>query len=310
MKKWITTLAVLILIFLIVLPYLLIPNSLHVTESVKANLKATSAFRTLLNNNDWHKWWPTKDIKKDSTWDYAGFTFKTGEHFYNAVSIDIFRGNIKRESRLNIIPLGNDSIFLVWEYTFPSSLNPFIRMNEYKESVASKKAMHKILENMQVFLNKPENIYGMKIHVEMAKDTTLISTKFRTSTYPSTAEIYQHIAALRDYAHKYQAKEINYPMLHVDKTDSGFESMVAISLNKALKSSGAFEFKRFVPWKVLTGEIRGGYSTISQAYAQFNYFIQDYNLLQMANSFESLVTDRSMEKDTAKWITRFYTPIP
>ena len=26
----------------------------------------------------------------------------------------------------------------------------------------------------------------------------------------------------------------------------------------------------------------------------------------MANSFESLVTDRSLEKDTTKWITRFY----
>ena len=62
--------------------------------------------------------------------------------------------------------------------------------------------------------------------------------------------------------------------------------------------------------EVLTAEVGGGYGAIRQAHTQFNYFIQDYSLLQMANSFESLVTDRSLERDTAKWITRFYTPIP
>jgi hypothetical protein len=310
MRKWIISLAILLFVFLLCLPYLLIPNSLHVSEAIKVNLRSTSAFRTLLNNRDWHKWWPVKQLKKDSSWSYDGYTFKISEHFYNAIGIDIQKGQVKKASRLNIISSGNDSVFLVWGYRVPASLNPFIRMKEYEESRGSKKAMQKILENMQVFLNNPENIYGMKIHVELSKDTTLISAKFRTSGYPSTAEIYRHINELRDYAKKNRAKENNYPMLRVDKIGDHYESMVALSVNKALKSDRKFEFKRFVPWKVLTAEIRGGDSTISKAYIQFNYFIQDYNLLQMANSFESLVTDRNQEKDTSKWITRFYTPIP
>ena len=311
MKKWIISLTVLLFIILLCLPYLLIPNSLRVSEVIRVNLKSTSAFRTLLNNSDWHRWWPSKEIKKgDSSWNYEGFTFTTDEHFYNAIGIDIQKGKIKRESRLNIIPVGIDSVVLVWEYRFPASLNPFIRMKEYKESAASKKAMYNILQSMQGFLNKPENIYGMNIHVELSKDTTLISTKFSTPIYPSTTEIYRHINELRIYARNNRAKENNYPMLHVDKVDNHYESMVALSLNKALKSSGNFEFKRFVPWKVLTAEVGGGYGAIRQAHTQFNYFIQDYSLLQMANSFESLVTDRSLERDTAKWITRFYTPIP
>jgi len=311
MKKWIIYLTILLFIILLCLPYLLIPNSLRVSEAIRVNLKSTSAFRTLLNDNDWHKWWPSKEIQKgDSSRNYAGFTFTTGEHFYNAIGIDIQKGKIKRESRLNIVPVGMDSVFLVWEYQFPASLNPFIRMKEYRESAASKKAMHDILQSMQGFLNKPENIYGINIHVELSKDTTLISTKFRTAGYPSTTEIYQHIKELRAYAKANQAKENNYPMLHVGRIDDHYESMVALSLNKALKSSGNFEFKRFVPWKVLTAEVRGGYGSIHQAHIQFNFFIQDYSLLQMANSFESLVTDRSLEKDTTKWITRFYTPIP
>jgi hypothetical protein len=311
MKKRIISLTTVLFIILLCLPYLLIPNTLRVSEATRVNIKSTSAFRTLLNNNDWIKWWPSKEVRKgDSSWPYAGFTFTTGEHFYNAIAIGIQKGKIKRGSRLNIIPLGIDSIFLVWEYRFPASLNPFIRMKEYKESVASKKAMRDILQSMQVFLNSPENIYGINIHVELAKDTTLISTKFRTAGYPTTAEIYEHIKELRLYAQKNQAKENNYPMLHIDSMDDHYESMVALSLNKALKNSGNFEFKRFVPWKVLTAEVKGGYGTIRQAHIQFNLFIQDYSLLQMANSFESLVTDRSLEGDSSKWITRFYTPIP
>jgi hypothetical protein len=38
--------------------------------------------------------------------------------------------------------------------------------------------------------------------------------------------------------------------------------------------------------------------------------MSDYQQTAMAIPFESLVTDRSREPDTLKWITNIYVPVP
>jgi hypothetical protein len=86
--------------------------------------------------------------------------------------------------------------------------------------------------------------------------------------------------------------------------------MVAIPVNKALKDEGKFILKRYVPWKEMMGEVTGGDSTISRGFSQFKIFLQEYQYMQMTTPFELLVTDRSREPDTTKWVTRFICPIP
>ena len=250
------------------------------------------------------------EISKDShPMVYEGYTFTITNHFYNAVGINMVKGGDIKETRINILPINADSVFAIWEYQIHSSLNPFKRIKDYREAVATRQAMHDILLHMKMFLDKTENVYGIDIHVEMSKDSTLITTKFRTKAYPTTEEIYHSISSLKTYIHNNKATENNFPMLHVEKHDD-FETMVAIPVNKQLKSSGKFIFKRFVPWKVLVARVQGGDSTLNRSFKEFKSYIQDYSLHEMANSFQSLVTDRSLEKDTSKWITQLITPIP
>jgi hypothetical protein len=61
---------------------------------------------------------------------------------------------------------------------------------------------------------------------------------------------------------------------------------------------------------VLRAEVKGGNATVEEALHQMKIFISDYQKTAMAIPFESLVTDRSKEPDTSKWITRIYTPVP
>ena len=48
-------------------------------------------------------------------------------------------------------------------------------------------------------------------------------------------------------------------MLNVKKlNESEFKTTVAIPINKVLPGNGKIFFRRFVPWKVLVAEVRGG----------------------------------------------------
>ena len=85
---------------------------------------------------------------------------------------------------------------------------------------------------------------------------------------------------------------------------------MAIPVNKELPGNNKISFSRFVPWKVLTAEVKGGNYTVEEAMHQMKVFISDYQKTAMAIPFESLVTDRSKEPDTLKWVTGIYTPVP
>jgi len=57
-------------------------------------------------------------------------------------------------------------------------------------------------------------------------------------------------------------------------------------------------------------DVIGGSYTVEDALKQMKIYMNDYQKRAMALPFQSLVTDRSKQPDTLKWITRIYTPIP
>ena len=60
---------------------------------------------------------------------------------------------------------------------------------------------------------------------------------------------------------------------------------------------------------ILITEVKGGSNKINNAYKQIRNYISDYNRIAPAIPFESLVTDRSKEPDSSKWVTRIYYPV-
>ena len=60
---------------------------------------------------------------------------------------------------------------------------------------------------------------------------------------------------------------------------------------------------------ILVGEVKGGLSTILNAEKQLANYVFDYGKASPAIPFQSLVTDRSLEADSSKWITRLNYPI-
>ncbi|HEU5365391.1 MAG TPA: hypothetical protein VFU62_07660 [Hanamia sp.] len=297
--------------------YIFIPSKLEISKVEYINCNVNGAFRVLSNEKTWHKWWPedTSVNKRNDTssylFFYKGYSYHLSEKLYNAMKLSITHANDTIESKIIIIKLNIDSVVVRWDCVLKTSFNPVSRILKYNEAENIKNNMSEILSGLRIFLDNKENIYGINLHVIMSKDSTMVLTKNFSSRYPTTDEIYMLIGNLKKYIASQKAKENNFPMLHVKKLeDSTFETMVAIPVNKELAGNGQISFSRFVPWKVLTAEVKGGDKTVQEALHQMKVFISDYQKTAMAIPFESLVTDRSKEPDTTKWITNIYTPVP
>jgi effector-binding domain-containing protein len=85
--------------------------------------------------------------------------------------------------------------------------------------------------------------------------------------------------------------------------------MLALPVNKILPDEGPFAFKRMVRGLILVAEIKGGPSTIENAFQVFKTYVEDHNYTEIALPFQSLITDRQAEPDTAKWVTKLYYPV-
>jgi hypothetical protein len=274
------------------------------------------AFRVISNKDSWEKWWPKKIGDKKITNDSskAGFFydnyFELTGIYYNAVAISIKNKNSTVESRLTMIKVSSDSTVLMWKCELKAGSNPFKRILNYHHASKIHDNMTEILIALRSYLQVTENVYGIDLHITMSKDSTLVAIKKTTDHYPSTSEVYELINRLKNYIQLNKAAENNFPMLHVKKINDEFETMVAIPVNKELPGKDDIFFSRFVPWKVLTAEVKGGNATVENALQEMKIYIGDYQKIVMAIPFASLVTDRSKEPDTSKWITNIYTPIP
>jgi hypothetical protein len=142
-------------------------------------------------------------------------------------------------------------------------------------------------------------------------DSILISTYSHSKNYPSTNFIYGLIDQLKKYIASQSAKETGFPMLNINTTDSiNYLTRVAIPVNRKLPSSGNISYKWMLSGgNILVTDVKGGPSSINNAFDQVENYVNDYHHFAPAIPFQSLITDRSKEPDTSKWITIIYYPV-
>lgn len=309
MKKWITALlAVLVISFIIT--YIIIPGEVQINKSLAVKTPATTILRFLGDTSKWKKWWPA-EAKTTSTFFYKDHQYRLSNIMYNALDVVITHNHFSINNRIILFPYGRDSANLLWESKIKTGYNPIFRVRAYFSSKEIEDNISMLLQHFISFINDSKNIYGYNITLTTLKDTTLISAKFTSKLYPSTASIYSVISNLKKYFALSGARETNYPMLNIRKTDSNYVTMVAIPVDRALKGNKLFLPKRMIIIKdnTLLIEVHGGVSSIQKAFFELGNYMQDHHYGAPALPFESLVTDRSKEADTTKWITRIYAPI-
>ncbi len=313
MKKLLLILSCIFILFLVFV-YVFIPSKITFSKVSIINKKNSIVSRLLLNESYWQKWWPSANADRTTAETKKYFFYKKNIYvlektMMNAGQISISGPQYSLHSLITVISVNDDSAAISWKSEMPVSHNPFIRIKNYIEARNLKNNMASILQSFQIFLKETENVYGLAIDQIQVKDTLLISTKFNTQQYPSTTEIYAAINKLKKYVANEGATETNSPMLNILPDSTEYRTMVAIPIDKNIPEKNDYKIKRMVPGKILVTEVKGGEAIAKEALKQLNFFIIDNQISSPAIPFESLVTDRSVEKDTSKWITKIYYPV-
>lgn len=302
------------IVIVLVLPYLYIPSTVRksMLAIIPANQKAAQSF--LLNENRWGAWWPASSTATPDSvagaYYYNGHSFKAGKKYLSGLDLITDYNTDPTKCLWTIIPMGKDSIKIVWEYELETSNNPIKRMRQRSNTRQLQIDMAVILQQLASFLSDEQNTYGIKVTRTTVTDTLLLTTKATLNHEPDAASVYGLINQLQQYATQEGATVTNAPMLNRRKIDSTHtEIMVALPINKTLKSSGNIAFKNMVRGNLLTTEVQGGPGTVKNALFQLENYLVDHRYESPAIHFESLVTDRIQQADTSKWVTRIYYPV-
>jgi len=289
-----------IIILAIISSYIFIPSTLPISKITYIQATQSGAIRTISNTNKWKDWASNNN----------GFTFHPDKTLIDITGVIIRSPDDSIYSTIAVLPLKVDSIAIQWKCILQTGNNPITRIQQYIKAHQIKSNMADLSSHLKSYLEKQENIYGFKVEQTKVTDTVLLATSTTTTSYPKPAEIYSLVQKLRNHASSHGAKEMNYPMLNVKQLDSSlFQTMVALSISHTIPETNNISIRRMVPGNILIAEVKGGPNTIEEAFKQMDYYIHDYRRIPPAKPFQSLVTDRSKESDTTKWVTRIYYPV-
>jgi hypothetical protein len=311
MKQTFAVLISIVMLFFAVV-YFVIPDKSSVVASMKVNAPQACVQRVLSNKTLSQKWLP-KESKQLSANEFLldDCTFNFISDNFQSNNFTVKYKNVKASSIVIFAPV-RDSSFTSVNFQFANSRNPFTKIANYFSHKHVEKTTQKLLNSLQSFLSNTENIYGVSMQKEILKDSTLIAIKSTSKNYPTIAEIYKNIDILKVYATANGAKENNPPMLNIYKDgENGFAFMVALPINKWLEKSGNIIAKRMLAGGNIleSGEIKGGFYTVDNYLKELENFRSDINGMSPAIPYQSLITDRSQESDTSKWVTKLYYPV-
>ncbi len=306
MIKKLSLAVVILLVIALTAVYVFIPSRLKVTESTVIKVSINAANRILLDENKWHQWWPGTE-----TFTFNNQKYRLNKVIFNGVELEIFFSNDSLTSQIQLVPVKIDSTAFEWSGELNNSINPVKRFFQYRKAVTVKQNMNVLLSSLNKYLGNEINIYGFSVKEIKVTDSVLISTHKTFDHYPNNEEVEKVIQKLRNYIKVNKGNEKNFPMLNVLQLDSNeYEARVAISTDKKLAETKDFEIKMvFKGGNILETEIKGGPYTIRKAVNQFEIYKNDYQKTSPAIPYQLLVTDRTKETDTMKWITKLYYPV-
>jgi len=308
MKNWLVYFCMLIIVILFAF-YFYIPSTKNTLFKTLVNCTEGGATRQIIHKNKWQFWWPGQKVK-DDMYTYKNNNFRIDKMILNGFETTIFNGTDSMKAQFRFTYFGMDTTLFQWNMSSSFSTNPLTRVNQYFLFNKFKSTVENLLGDTKKYFENQQNIYGMKVVQQTVTGASYISTKKTFTTYPTTQEIYDMINLLQSYTAKKGGEVTGEPMLHVEQEGTSvYIAMVAMPTKNDLPSEADFQLKKMILGNILMGEIKGGIYTITTGEKELANYVIDYKKLSPAVGFQSLVTNRLLEADTAKWITRLYYPI-
>ena len=313
MKKWLFFWTILVLTLFAGI-YLIIPSTIEITSSKIANTSDNGTQRYLLDQANWKIWWNYTHPSKVSNTS-GGFTMNEDKYtltslFYKSADITITHKNQVITSKVVIIPVTQDSTGIEWKCSLTPGYNPLNRINAYLEARKIKKNIDLVLTDLSAFLSKLENVYGIHIERTNLKDTLFVTTKSIAKDKPSLNQIYGLIKNIQSYITKKGIPQSGNPIYNITQLeDDQYQLMAGVPVNQNIPDADGYSTKFMVKGSFMVTEVLGGDSSVNRAYRSLQQYFQDFRKTSMAMNFNMLVTDRKLQTDSSKWITKLYYPV-
>ena len=312
MKKILLAIAILLVLLLAAI-YLLIPGKISIVQRQAIGINQPALTRNLSNERNWKQWWPGEIQGTDSSLVYLlnGLRFQLHDVKILSLPIRITGSNVSLPAELMMVALNPDSVNIQANSSITTTSNPLTRIRAYLMARKIKKNFSIIFQSISTYYAETKNLYGYDIRNTSVVDSILLMNVRETKGYPSTKDIYELVDELKTYIKKQGATETGYPMLNIFTKDSiNYQLKVAIPTDKKLPSSGNMSYRWMLGGgNILITEVTGDAKEIEKAYRQIHLYISDHKRVAPAIPFESLVTDRRLEPDSSKWVTRIYYPV-
>lgn len=292
--------------------YLFIPANLKISQTIRMEANKEGLYRKLSQPAAWGEWWPgAKTPDETGAWELDGGLFQPLEQKMLSLSVLLKEGNLEATADLTLIAIKTDSSLLHIETSFPASNNPFSRVANYLKAVKIKDHFAAMLKAINSNYSQVAKLYGYAIRKEKVVDSNLVYMSAISQGLPAMEQVYSMVQKLNAFIQEKAARSTGYPMLNVYTTDSlNYQVRVAIPVDRRLPDAGDIHYKWMLGGgNILIMEVKGGPAEIKKAYTEINHYVTDYKRIAPAIPFESLVTDRSVEKDSTKWVTRIYYPV-
>ena len=290
--------------------YLLIPSTISTTSSVIIKIAENHAADFLTNESGWKSWWPGEKNALNNTYSYKNSLYKLTNLNNSGAKLSTTNNNIISTAEITFIAGDMETTKVTWESNLESSVNPFTRFTQYLNLSGSKKVTDDLLQHLKLFLEDDKNVYHINVKLLKVTDSIILTTNTTLKQAPSMLQVYELIDGLKQLMVKQGAAETNAPMLNIHQSGlNQFAVMVGIPINKKIKTSGAVSIHNMVLGNLLEADVKGGLKTVNISINALETYKKDHNLVAPAMPYQSLITNRMLEKDTGKWITKLYCPI-
>jgi hypothetical protein len=311
MKKWIISILI-ITVLIVGSIYIFIPSKLTVSSFRYVKEYHNGLVRFITDSTKFSAFLSANTEKNDEGFSYNGVQYKIYKPYSDFIQIEIKSGNIQTISNLFPVNIYRDSPAIQWMVEYNAGFTPWGRILSYREAIKIKESISGLLDSMKNYADNTVNIYGFPIEeIALKKDTIVLSTYLKTNTYPSVTDIYKQVQKLNDYAVAQKANADDVPMISVKQIDSlHFETMIGLPINKDIQKSKDILVKH-MPFngKMFVTVVNGGNYSIQNGFKAMDLFHQDSKRPMMAISYQLMITDRSKETDTTKWVTQLYHPV-
>jgi effector-binding domain-containing protein len=309
MNRWLSATCIL-LVLVIAAIYFFIPSQLKIALFVPVKCNVFGADRVLGDTGNWARWWP-ENVKGPAGLEYKGVNYQAGKRLMRSVDINIDEKGRAMSGMLSVFPAVRiDSCYLQLQFGLRASLNPLKRINQYREVQHLKADIGIILDSFRTYLESMQNVYGLTMVEESTPGSQVEEITRVVGEYPNTDTIYMEVGKLERFLAAHGSIKTGEPIMNITAlADGRFKLRVALPTDKAIPNSGNVESREIPTDKFLHADVRGGEGAVRAAFGSMDNYISDYGRTIVAIPFASLITDRRLERDSAKWVTRIYYPL-